>query len=117
MPGGTVLQRLSVPAGGSIDFLADTEYEFPPDSPGDNYAFAVGAEATGCLLTIKYGQVLRGEDLNCTVLAAGVNPKLPDDAVHSSFAAAGAKVKATIENTTGAAIIATLFVEVTGPNG
>ncbi len=110
MPG--VLRSFIVPANGETDALADTEYDFP-EGDGQVYAFAAVSEAAGLLFDVTFGSrnMMRGGRLS--LVAPGVNPILPDNLILRDAALAGEKVRAVLRNTTGAALVGTVLIDLT----
>jgi len=110
---GQVLTRVSVPANGVVDVMTGTPHEFP--DPGGNVitvaAVSEGAAGSGTL-TLNAGTrtILEAGNLLAPV-TAGVNPVIPDNVVARGAAMPGERIRAQLNNTTGAAVIMTALVD------
>lgn len=110
---GQVLTRVTVPANGSVDVMTGTPHEFP--DPGGNIitvaAVSEGAAGSG-LLTLAGGTrtILENGNLLAPV-TAGVNPVIPDNVVARGAVMAGERIRAILQNTTGAGVVMTALVD------
>lgn len=109
---GQVLSRVLVPANARVDVMTGTPHEFP-DPMGNVVTVAAvseGAAGSGNLtLTAGTRQIL--EDGNLSLVAAGVNPVIPDNVVARGAAGPGERIRAFLINTTGAGVLMTALVD------
>ncbi len=110
---GQVLTRVSVPANSRVDIMTGTPHEFP-DPMGNIVTFAAvqeGVAAGDGLATLTAGTRQILEDGNLVLVAAGVNPIIPDNVIAKGAAGPGERIRAFLINTSGLAVFMTGLVD------
>lgn len=107
----TVLRALTLGAGLTQDVMTDTEYEYPPSARGNVITVAANTQVAGSTLTVSLGQrvVLEGAPLN--LVAAGINPVIPDNIVVRDVARPGERIRVRLTDG-GAGGVSTALVDI-----
>jgi len=107
-----VASRISVPANGQIDIMANTAYEYPPSQDGNQYSVMAVTEAAGLVLDIEFGSKNVGRGIPLRLVGASIAPATNQDRKAAEIALAGERVQVILRNTTGAAVFGNALVEI-----
>lgn len=107
---GQVLTSVAVPANGRTDIMTGTPHEFP-DITGNKVTVAAVSEAAGGQVQLSFGTNIVLEEGRATLVAANINPIIPDNVVASGPALPGERIRVFLINTTGAPITMTGLVD------
>lgn len=106
----TTILNNSVIAGGVVNTVAGTQYEFIDDA--SFVQIGIVAEATGMLATVYMGHDLVQEESPVFVVAANGLPIVPDHFFVAENVQSGTRLKAQLRNPTGGTIICKTAIRV-----
>ena len=106
-----VAQRASVAANGQTDFIAGTPYEFP-GARGNMYTVYAVTEGAGVVLDVEFGSKVLARGVPLALVGANISPRTDQDMKCREFALPSEKVQCILRNTTGAAVTASILVDI-----